>query len=450
MSETAKGASADAAAIPAFVPLSADGKPISNRYRNYILLLLAASYGLNFGDRQMLSILMPAIKGEMHFTDTEVGILAGPMFALVFSIMGLPLATLADRGNRRNLISWTLLLFSAATAACGLATNFLHLAIARVVTGFGEAGTTPAANSTITNLFPPERRAFATSVFTAGGTFGVICASFIGGRIAYYYGWREAFFVAGIPGLLLAALIYFTAREPMRTASRLTTPGSTVTTWATLKQLWSQPAFRWIATGDATLVFANRGSDTFRNIFLVQTHHLNLKDLGTIQALFGILGVCTGMLIGLTVDKLSKRDIRWFVFIPSIIAIMGVPFTLTLLLAPTREVAIGVGLIGSLFAGAYIAPIFAATQQLVPAPMRARSIAVLLLILTLVGLGIGPVFTGVASDYFAKTFGKEDGLRYSLLLLLVPACIACFAFLRASVHLKANIAKARAIDAGTA
>ncbi len=176
MSEAAKVASADA---PAFVPIGADGKPISNGYRTYILALLAASYGMNFGDRQMLSILMPAIKGEMHFTDTEVGILAGPMFALVFSIMGLPLATLADRGNRRNLISWTLMLFSGATAACGLATNFLHLAIARVVTGFGEAGTTPAANSIITNLYPPEKRASATSVFTAGGTVGVILASFL-------------------------------------------------------------------------------------------------------------------------------------------------------------------------------------------------------------------------------------------------------------------------------
>ncbi len=236
----------------------------------------------------------------------------------------------------------------------------------------------------------------------------------------------------------------------MRTASKLVSQTAKVTTWATLKQLWSQPAFRWIATGDATLVFANRGSDTFRNIFLVQTHHLNLKDLGSITATFGVFGVLTVLLIGRLVDHLGKKDIRWFVFIPALIAISGLPFTLTLLLAPSKYVAIGIGLIGGLFGGAYIAPIFAATQQLVPAPMRARSIAVLLLILTLVGLGIGPVFTGVASDYFAKTFGKEDGLRYSLLLLLVPACIACFAFMRASVHLKDNIAKARALDAGGA
>jgi MFS family permease len=424
-----------------------DGKPISDKYRFYILILLAASFGLNMADRGLISTVMPAIKAEMHLTDTEVGFIAGPMFAFVYAAFGIPLATLADQRNRRTLIAFTTTVFSAATALSGFANSYVHLAMCRFLTGAGEAGTTPTGNSMIADLYPPEKRAFALSVYTAGGSAGGLLTALIGGVVAHNYGWRIAFFAAGVPGALLAILILATTVEPRRKVSKLlSAQNNAVPMMAVLKQLWSQRAFRWMVAADSIMVFHGRGSGTFTNLFLVQTHHLNLQQIGVIQTSFGLIGMAATVLLGKLIDRLSVRNIRHIMYFPSLVAILAVPFTLVMLLAPSTSVAVIAWGLGAVFGGAYLAPVFAATQALAPNSMRARAVAVLLLIITLIGMGFGPLSTGILSDVIGARVGEADGLRWSLIILLIPNLFACAFFYRAAKWLPEGISRAKAMD----
>jgi MFS family permease len=429
------------------LPTRSEGRPISGAYRFYILLLLAITYGLNFADRTVLNVLAPPIKKEFHLHDWQIGLLAGPMFALVYGGLAVPLASIADRRNRKHLIVSTLAIFSVATAVCGLIQNFVQLAIARFIVGTGEAGTTPAANSMIADLYPPEKRAFALSVYTAGGSAGGLLTALIGGVVAHNYGWRIAFFAAGVPGALLAILILATTVEPRRKVSKLlSAQNNAVPMMAVLKQLWSQRAFRWMVAADSIMVFHGRGSGTFTNLFLVQTHHLNLQQIGVIQTSFGLIGMAATVLLGKLIDRLSVLNIRHIMYFPSLVAILAVPFTLVMLLAPSTSVAVIAWGLGAVFGGAYLAPVFAATQALAPNSMRARAVAVLLLIITLIGMGFGPLSTGILSDVIGARVGEADGLRWSLIILLIPNLFACAFFYRAAKWLPEGISRAKAMD----
>jgi predicted MFS family arabinose efflux permease len=427
-----------------------DGKPISDKYRFYILILLAASFGLNMADRGLISTVMPAIKAEMHLTDTEVGFIAGPMFAFVYAAFGIPLATLADQRNRRTLIAFTTTVFSAATALSGFANSYVHLAMCRFLTGAGEAGTTPTGNSMIADLYPPEKRASAISIFTAGGSCGIILASLVGGLVTHNFGWRAAFLVAGVPGLVLALLIFFTMPEPARVLSqKLSAQRRKAPLWAVLKMTWSQPSFRWLVLADILLVFHNRGAGPFENIFLVQTHGFNLAQLGVVRSIFGVVGVVCVILIGRLVDRGTAKDLRWLVWTPAIVSMVSIPASLVLLTTSNGWLGLVINGLGGLVSGAYLAPMYASTQLLVPNAMRARSVAVLVTVAQIFGMGLGPVFAGAVSDMLAPTLGVKEGLRWSLIIMLIPSVLAILTFFMAARTFNADVARAKAMDAET-
>jgi MFS family permease len=185
---------------------------MSNRHRHYILFMVTLVYVVNYLDRQILAILLPLIKAEFGVSDSALGLLAGPAFAVIYATLGIPLAFVADRVNRRNIIAGSMALFSLMTVVCNFATSFMHLLLARFGTGIGEAGTGPSINSIIADLYPPKQRATALSIYSAGLNIGLLLAFFGGGWIAQNYGWRAAFLVSGLPGLVLVVLFLLTVR----------------------------------------------------------------------------------------------------------------------------------------------------------------------------------------------------------------------------------------------
>jgi predicted MFS family arabinose efflux permease len=443
----ALGAAAPAPASGASTAMTADGKPISDQLRFGMLIVLAATFGLNMADRGIVATLIPLIKAEMTLTDSQVGFIIGPMFAIVYGLMGLPIATIADRSNRRNLLAATTALFSGATAACGAASSYLHLCIARFFVGVGEAGTQPASNSIIADMFPPEKRTSAIAIFTSGGSCGMILAGLVGGIIAHQVGWREAFVAAGVPGLILAVVTLIVLKEPARVVSqkvreqKLKTPIGLV-----LKTAWKSHAFRWIVLGDIFLVFHNRGSSGFTNLFLVQTHGFNVQTLGIVHAVFGVVGVACVVMIGRMIDRGTKTDMRWLVWTPAIVAGVGIPTSLVMLTVENGWAGVIVNGLGGLVGGAYLAPLLAGVQAVVPNAMRGRAVALLVTVAMLAGMGVGPMVTGVLSDTLAQHIGSHEALRWSLIVMLIPNVIACWCFWVAARDLRQDVNKAKVAD----
>ncbi len=302
----------------------------------------------------------------------------------------LPLAALSDRTSRRNLIAATMLVFSGATALCGLASSYVQLACGRFLTGSAESATVPPRAPLIADLYPPAKRTSAIAIFTAGGSVGGTVAGMVGGVVAHHYGWREAFFVAGVPGVILAVTIMLTVKEPQRIIALVQgvkVPPAPML--AVLKQILAQPAFCWLMAGNTLLFFRGGGFGAFDNLFLVQTHGLNVEQIGTVHTALGMGGLAVTLFVGRLVDKLSQRDMRWFMYTAVIVCLASIPFALVLLLASNPWVSLIVGGLGALFALSYAAPLFAAAQALVPNAMRARAIAILLLSTTLLGAGLG-------------------------------------------------------------
>lgn len=445
--EGAIGATITPTPVEEVLPKTADGKTISPQFRLGMLIVLAATFGLNMADRGIIATIMPAIKAEMHLTDSQVGFLIGPMFAIVYAVMGLPVATIADRSNRRNLLAVTTAMFSGATAACGAATSYLYLCVARFFVGVGEAGTQPASNSIIADLYPQEKRTSAIAIYTSGGSCGMILAGLVGGIIAHQVGWREAFIAAGAPGLVLALITFFFLKEPARAVSEKVRATKTALPIGTvLKTAWKSHAFRWIVLGDIFLVFHNRGSSGFTNIFLVQTHGFNLQQLGMVNAAFGAVGVVCVILIGRMIDRGTRTDMRWLVWTPAIVSAVGIPTSLLMLTVDNGWAGLIINGLGGLVGGAYFAPLLAGVQAVVPNAMRGRAVALLVTVAMLAGMGVGPPVTGGLSDALAHYIGSHEALRWALIIMLIPNVIACWCFWVAGRDLREDVIKAKAAD----
>lgn len=401
-----------------------------------MLVMVTLVFVVNMLDRQILGILLPQIRAEFHLSDTALGLLAGPTFAVVYSVMGIPLAVLADRTNRRNLIAAALALFSATTVLCGMAGNFLQLLLARFSTGVGEAGTAPAINAMIADAYPPERRAGALSVYSAGANAGILLAFFGGGLLAQTAGWRVAFMAAGVPGLVLAAMFLLLVREPARTARR-----QSFNPINTLRLLWPQPGFRPVVTGAALTSISGYAAITFIPSFLARSHHMRPIEIGVTLALCtGVLGFAGTALPGLFADR--RGDAGFGLRISAIGMLIALPFTAIFYLADNPVIAIAALTIPALVATSYLGPCMAAVQNMAMGGMRAQAAALPLLIITLVGLGVGPQVVGVISDALRPHYG-EQSLRYALLFNIVPSSLAALCFWRASRSLRGSAQPAR-------
>ncbi len=415
------------------------------QHRNYVLTMVTLIYVVNYINRQILNILLPQIKAEFHLTDTQLGLLAGPVFAVVYALLGLPLALVADRVSRRNLIAATLALFSAATFVSGYISSFVQLLTARFVTGIGEAGTSPAACAMISDVFPPEKRATALGIYASGLNIGVLIAFFCGGWIAEHYGWRTAFVIAGIPGLVLVLLFLFTVEEPKRGhVDRLRDQAEAPGLLATVTHLWRQKSFRYLAAGASLAAFTGYAGLAFNPSFLSRSHQMTPAEIGLMLAsLTGFCGFIGTMLAGRLADRLGKKDMRWGMYVSAIGPLIALPAFPVFYLSGSLPLTILGAVVPSLINTAFMGPCFAAVQGLSPLRMRAKAQAIFLFLVNMIGLGCGPQWVGFASDLLRPQFGA-DSLRYAMLTTAIPLIGSAWCFWKASRSIVADVSSVAA------
>ena len=386
-----------------------------NRSR-YVLGVLVVVYAFNHLDRQVFGVLMEPIKRDLGLSDSAMGFLGGMSFALFNAVAGLPIARWADRRSRKMIISLGIVVWSAATAASGLARNFVHLAIARVTTGVGEASTVPAAHSIISDYFPPERRATALAIFVLGAHAGVALGFVLGGLIAESLGWRAAFFILGAPGVLLALLVWLTVREPERGASEPESVDTRTLSWAEVLQfLRTSRGFSWLLLAQAFHAFSGVGLVVWTAPLLMRVHGMGIAEaglwIGPIAGISGVLGVVAG---GRLSDYLGKRDPRWYLRLPALVALLGLPFTVTFIMSESLELTLLCLAPHSFFGAVSSGPVAAVVQSIVQVRMRALAAAINLFATNLIGMGLGPQVVGLVSDALSARTG-DWALRYGML-----------------------------------
>lgn len=401
----------------------------SPKYRTYVLSMLVVVYIFNFLDRQIVTILAEPIKNDLGLNDTQIGLMTGLAFAIFYTVLGIPIARLADRANRVNIITAALVVWSGMTALCGAAQNFGQMLAARIGVGVGEAGCSPPAHSLIADYFPPEKRASALSIYALGIPIGSILGLLAGGWIAEFWGWRVAFFVVGVPGVLLAIFVKTTILEPIRGMSdaiqnvKLEQPPLV----ETLKTLLSNKTLLHIAMGGALTSFVGYGLGQWLPAYFIRWHGMGIAETATYFGL--VLGVASavGTILGGTMaDKLAARDQRMYTWLPAAGVLLAFPFYVAAIMSGNPYVAIAILVVPSLLNSLWLGPAFGTIQNLAPMRMRALASAMLLFILNIIGLGLGPFLVGVLSDLLSDRYAEES-LRWAIL-------IATFAYFWAGAH----------------
>ena len=411
----------------------------TNRYRYYVLALLTLGYVFNFVDRQVMTILIEPIKMEFGASDTQMGLLSGLAFALFYATLGIPVARLADRWSRRNVLAISMTTWSAVTALCATATGFWHLLLLRIGVGIGEAGGTPPSQSLLADYFPPEKRAFAQGILATAPNIGILVGLFGGALIAEAYGWRSVFLVFGIPGILLAILIQLTIKEPLKVTASASEDGAGL--FSTLGNIFRLPSFAHIMVGVGFTGIAGYGLGVWSPSFLVRVHNMSLVDAGLYLGLIGVFGGGLGTISsGLLVDRLARRDKRWQLWLPAIGIFLALPTQLAFLLWPAEhrlvmgDVDVPFALVfmalSAVFASFWIAPSYAAVQNLVPQYWRTQASALMLLAINLLGMGLGPLLVGMLSDLLSQ-FG-DSSVRYGLSIGVSLSLVGGIAYLRGS------------------
>ena len=407
--------------------------------------MLAVVYMFNFVDRQLPAILLPAIRAEFQVSDTLLGLLVGTAFALFYSVLGVPIALLAGRWNRRNLIALALAVWSAMTALSGVAANYWHLALARIGVGIGEAGCSPPAHSMIADLYPPERRSTAMGVYTMGISAGIMLAYIAGGWVVENIGWREAFFIVGIPGLVLALLVRLTVAEPPRGHSEARTDhGRHPPIQDVFRLLFSRKSFLNMAVGAGLSSFAGYAAISWFPSFLTRSFEGNFVLLnvwlGLILGIAGGLGFFGGGALADFFGRIRQRNAMWFIAATQCAAAIA---SFGVYLAGSAKVALLMFVLPVFISNFYLAPVLAQTQSLVPLRMRGVASAIVLLIINLIGLAMGPPAVGMLSDLLAPSFG-DDSLRYGLLIAVsVVTPWAALHYYLASRSIEGDLTRAR-------
>ncbi|WOI52156.1 MFS transporter [Parvularcula sp. LCG005] len=405
------------------------------KYRAYILFILVVVYTFNFIDRQIIGILKEPIKEELGLTDTQLGWLGGPAFAIFYTTLGVPIAWLADRTSRTWIMTGALSIWSAMTAVCGLAMSFWQLFLARVGVGVGEAGGVAPAYSLISDYFPEDKRARALSIYSFGIPIGSAIGIVLGGVLLDLIGWRYAFFIVGILGLLVAPIFLFTVREPLRGAFDA---GGATTEKASFGDVMAviakKPSFWTLSLGGASSSMMGYGliywlpSYYYRSFgdalpgffswlpdFLVPNNPGPLLYAsyfyGAILLFGGMLGVWAG---GWAADKFGKKSKGAYAMIPAIAFVFTIPFFLLGVLSNSLLAVFLAFMVIQTLSLIWLGPIITAVQHLVPPNMRTTASAIFLMINNLIGIGVGTLLLGWLSDVMREQFGNES-LRYALL-----------------------------------
>lgn len=395
------------------------------RYKTYLLILLTAFLLSNSVDRIALGVVLQNIKLELALSDTQLGFLSGIAFALFYSIMGIPIARWADRGNRIIIISATAALWSVGVALCGVATTYTQLLLIRVGVAVGEAGCIPPASSLISDYFSRAERPRAFAIYGMGGALSFVVGFFLAGWLNQAYGWRLTFMVLGIPGLVLAALAYFTLAEPRRTqaaSAALQTPRQTKSERepsfkAAGMILWANASFRHLLLCNAILFLFGYGILQWQPAFFIRSYGFSSAEVGTWLAVtYGCGGLLGTYLGGEWATRRAPQNERMQLVMATVaIAVSGAVMIVAYLTRnPYWTLAFTAIYVLLLYA---IAPVLnSVVQGLVPERIRAVAVAVIYFVANLIGLGFGPLATGVLSDLLHSWLGEES-LRYALMLL---------------------------------
>lgn len=422
-----------ASATPAEAGLTAaPSSPMPVSYRRYALGLLVAIYTVNFLDRQIVTILIPDIKQDLNLSDTEVGLMAGLWFAILYTTLGIPIARWADRGDRPFIMTASLAVWSGFTVLAGFAQNFLMLAISRAGVGVGEAGCTPTAHSLLSDYFPKESRARALAIYSMGISIGSLLGMALGGIIAANWGWRVAFFVAGAPGLILAVVSALTLLEPRR-ASKLAAAQAAAKAKAThistrdaLKVLANKPTFWFFALAGAFSATVSYSHSFFLAGYFTYTQGDTLTAAAQFYGIggnnpgtaylgiglgfaAGIGGVIGSWLGGWWCDKYGAKDLRHFATLPLIFPFIGLPVFWYILTLDDMVLAMILMIIPNIGVAIWYGPVYGGVPGLVPPAMRATAAAILLFVINMIGLGAGPMLFGMLSDGFANWHLAQTG-----------------------------------------
>ncbi|MFP6606254.1 MAG: MFS transporter [Myxococcota bacterium] len=420
--------------------------PYSQAYLRYALGLLCVVYIVNMVDRQVLAILLQSIKEDLGLSDLQLGLLSGTAFGLFYATLGIPIARLADRFSRKGVIAISLAVWSAMTALCGTAAGFASLLLYRIGVGVGEAGGSPPAHSMISDYFPPEKRATALGIFSLGVPLGILVGFLSGGWLDETLGWRQAFIVVGLPGLLVSAVVALTLREPPRGLSEglQADAGQPVTAIEVIRFMWRARSFRHLSVGSALYAFVGYSATNWAPSFLSRSHGMEQGDIGTALAL--IIGIGGGIGIylgGVIADRLSETNPLGRIRVPMWAQYLSFPFGFIIYTTDNTVLALALFTMPAFLGLMYQGPVFAVTQSLATPKMRATAAAVLLFVINIIGLALGPAVTGAISDALEPSFG-DDSLRYALVIISCALAWSGFHFQRAGKTLVADLEYARA------
>jgi predicted MFS family arabinose efflux permease len=409
----------------------------SPRYRMVVLAMLVLVYTFNFIDRQIVGILAVPIKADLGLTDTQLGLMGGLAFALFYTLLGIPIAMLADRRNRTTIMTVALVVWSAMTAVCGLAQNFWQLFLARLGVGVGEAGGVAPAYSIVADYFPPNQRARALGVYSFGVPIGSALGIVFGGVIASLIDWRTAFIVVGIAGIVLAPIFKLVVREPVRGGfDAKGSTGQPVGFGVVMRMLLSKPSFWGLSFGASASSMMGYGMFFWLPSFFVRSFQLTLLEaslyFGAILLVGGIAGIWMG---GSLADRFGADKRRMYAIIPAIAFLATIPFYVAAVTSSSLVIAFALFLVPTALGLVWLGPVLSSIQHVVPPHMRATASAVFLFVNNLIGIGLGTVALGALSDALSARFGV-DSLRYAILAGTVFYLVAASLFLLSAKRLE--------------
>ncbi len=408
--------------------MTSELKPREGQTAVLALILLVTLF--NYMDRQVLSVLLGPISKDLGLSDTQIGLIAGLPFALLYAFSGLPFSRIADRCHRPKLIALAVAGWSLATVACGLAYNFLSLFLLRMGVGIGEGAGTPASHSVLADYVSPERRAFAASLLTVAAAIGGTLGYILGGSFVEYYGWRLAFVFVGGPGMLVAALVYWMLPEKRTNPSipKLSNIFGSETL-QTIKRLWSLRSFRLLVLGFTLCYLVAMGIGQWAAVFASRAYGLGEGQIGLSLGLASGLPPLGGAVVGgFAADRLAKNDVRWLLLLPALCSIAMLPGMLGFILIPSWSLALLALGLAAFSSGAFMGPVFASIYALAGSTQRATGIALVAIFTNILGMGFGPILVGALSDVLAPSLG-HSALQISLVavtILLIPSALALF------------------------
>ena len=431
--------------------IATPSQPAWSTYKKYVIGILLVVYTLNFIDRQIIAILSPAIKADLGINDTQLGLLKGFAFAMFYAIFSIPIARLADKSNRVNIISISIVFWSGMTAICGAAANFWHLLWARVGVGIGEAGCSPPAHSLVSDYFHKEERATALGIYSLGIPLGSLFGILLGGWLVATLGWRWTFVAVGLPGILLGLLVKFTLKEPKRGAAEASNtaagdpvgtqdPAEKVSLAETFKAIWGIKSFRFLIYGSALVSFAIFGFNLWMVDFLVRTHELSYAQLTVPLALgIGVGGAIGTVSGGAICDRWVRKDFSHYFTFLAVVHTLSVPLYIFAMWTTSTTLCFAVLFFVFMLHSSVAGPCYALVQNLSPLKMRAFAAALYLFVLSAIGQGFGPVYIGGMSDILAGTMGEAAGLQAALISLAPFWLLAAFIFWRGRRYIAQDI-----------